>query len=1170
MNSKNTFKTIKYLFLIFFFTQFSYGQLSAFTFNVTPTNETCLGNGVLTFSVAGTLPGATVDYTIYLLPDTTTPLVVVTTPSLTGLNAGDYLVVATQSLGVNSVTKQQFVTIVDEIEDLVYTISSVKVKCGNDGVIIVNTTSGNPASYQLLAGPVTTPLQTSNVFTNLPIGVYQIRVYDTCGEAVVQTFTLLQASISLIIDPVTLQNTNLPSCNAILATNFFGVLTGFEIAYPLTFQYTVYPPTGAPIPYSQVITGGATASLVIPFYHNQSYYYNLKVTDACGNSYTRNNNVINKRFDFAASVLKLSCTEVALKLAPEFYVNPYTVNFLTFPAGFNPVAFNAAHPGPFSGIDVIYGGIGNSFPVGNYTIQMTDACGRSMTKAVTVTNTNPTPVAVGSSNGCGDIAILANIVQMVSVVIVNAPASYTVPLPNDVSSLISADGFQFFITGLPTGTYTINVTDSCGVVHVVAATVSVYTPLPLVIVQRPGCSVGFGSVIVNDSSGISSAILIAAPSSYTAALPQDLSANIDSATFYFGSVPEGIYTFQFTSSCGAQRTGSVFVAGYQTTNNTIDVTENCGSFNLFLQYTSNGTFLESYWLQKWNPVTGQWTHPGTGAVYSDGAPLSGVNSVNLLNNTNNINLTFTGQFRILKSFRYLVNKEYISCVQVINSFNFTGGPKITNVYAFLCSSTTNEVIVEATGLPPLVYSITTKNGLPFVVNNGTSNSFTNLEPAIYNFQVQDICGNIVNSIFDITALEPFEIQSTVTCNGQNGSLSVPLFSFLTYQWYKGTDTGTILSTSNVLDFTPYNSATDFGTYHVLISNPDNTTSCVDTVLDYIITPDPNLPNAGLNGEISFCGMQGEINLVSYLSGTFDTNGAWEEVTSSGGSIAGNLWDATFVTFGTYQFKYRVEGFCDNFDESFVAITINPIPETPVASVDAVVCNGQTLQLFATTITGTTYQWNGPNGFESTEQNPIIENATTINNGTYTVKTLSNECESPEASVTVVISALPEFAIAFECIDNEATLTASVVNSSFDATTATYEWSNTDGYSSSTNPTVITGEEKGIYTLTITNDLGCSTTSTYEVLNTLCKIPKGVSPNADGNNDSFDLSGFSNVEKVKIFNRYGMTVYEQDNYTDQWNGQDKNGNLLPSATYYYLINFAGSEPKTGWVYLLREE
>jgi gliding motility-associated-like protein len=107
-------------------------------------------------------------------------------------------------------------------------------------------------------------------------------------------------------------------------------------------------------------------------------------------------------------------------------------------------------------------------------------------------------------------------------------------------------------------------------------------------------------------------------------------------------------------------------------------------------------------------------------------------------------------------------------------------------------------------------------------------------------------------------------------------------------------------------------------------------------------------------------------------------------------------------------------------------------------------------------------------------------------------------------------------------------------------------------------------------LTITNALGCSTTQTINVLNTLCTIPKGLTPNADGANDTFDLSGFTGVRDVKIFNRYGMVVFEQDNYTNQWYGQQKGSDeLLPDGTYYYLVNFENSEPKTGWVYLLKE-
>jgi gliding motility-associated-like protein len=89
-----------------------------------------------------------------------------------------------------------------------------------------------------------------------------------------------------------------------------------------------------------------------------------------------------------------------------------------------------------------------------------------------------------------------------------------------------------------------------------------------------------------------------------------------------------------------------------------------------------------------------------------------------------------------------------------------------------------------------------------------------------------------------------------------------------------------------------------------------------------------------------------------------------------------------------------------------------------------------------------------------------------------------------------------------------------------------------------------------------------------MVSTLCDVPKGISPNADGDNDSWNLKGLD-VDKVKIFNRYGMLVYEQVGYVDQWSGHDKEGRELPSATYYYLLELATGESKTGWVYLQRK-
>jgi flagellar hook assembly protein FlgD len=34
----------------------------------------------------------------------------------------------------------------------------------------------------------------------------------------------------------------------------------------------------------------------------------------------------------------------------------------------------------------------------------------------------------------------------------------------------------------------------------------------------------------------------------------------------------------------------------------------------------------------------------------------------------------------------------------------------------------------------------------------------------------------------------------------------------------------------------------------------------------------------------------------------------------------------------------------------------------------------------------------------------------------------------------------------------------------------------------------------------------------------------------------------------------VVIYGQINYTDQWKGQSDNGDELPSATYYYVMEF----------------
>ncbi|WP_299249045.1 choice-of-anchor L domain-containing protein [uncultured Lacinutrix sp.] len=111
---------------------------------------------------------------------------------------------------------------------------------------------------------------------------------------------------------------------------------------------------------------------------------------------------------------------------------------------------------------------------------------------------------------------------------------------------------------------------------------------------------------------------------------------------------------------------------------------------------------------------------------------------------------------------------------------------------------------------------------------------------------------------------------------------------------------------------------------------------------------------------------------------------------------------------------------------------------------------------------------------------------------------------------------------------------------------------------------------GTYTIEVMfNETGCTASEDIFVdeLET-CIIPQGISPNGDGLNDTFDLSSFD-VQRLTIFNRNGVKVYEKTNYTNEWYGQSLDGDELPVGTYYYVMDYQGNKSKAAWVYVNRE-
>lgn len=105
---------------------------------------------------------------------------------------------------------------------------------------------------------------------------------------------------------------------------------------------------------------------------------------------------------------------------------------------------------------------------------------------------------------------------------------------------------------------------------------------------------------------------------------------------------------------------------------------------------------------------------------------------------------------------------------------------------------------------------------------------------------------------------------------------------------------------------------------------------------------------------------------------------------------------------------------------------------------------------------------------------------------------------------------------------------------------------------------------------------CYAIYTFELLTENCPpfIPEGFSPNNDGINDHFNITGLYTIfekHKLLIYNRWGTLIFEGNNDL-KWYGIANrginDGHRVPTGTYFYVLHLNDDKykPMTGWVYL----
>ena len=87
-----------------------------------------------------------------------------------------------------------------------------------------------------------------------------------------------------------------------------------------------------------------------------------------------------------------------------------------------------------------------------------------------------------------------------------------------------------------------------------------------------------------------------------------------------------------------------------------------------------------------------------------------------------------------------------------------------------------------------------------------------------------------------------------------------------------------------------------------------------------------------------------------------------------------------------------------------------------------------------------------------------------------------------------------------------------------------------------------------------NEFSCFDTSCLEItiLPNEIIIPNIFSPNKDLTNDEFIIYGINDRFEIKIYNRWGNIVFEENPYNNSWNGINMNGKILSEGQYFYIL------------------
>jgi gliding motility-associated-like protein len=324
-----------------------------------------------------------------------------------------------------------------------------------------------------------------------------------------------------------------------------------------------------------------------------------------------------------------------------------------------------------------------------------------------------------------------------------------------------------------------------------------------------------------------------------------------------------------------------------------------------------------------------------------------------------------------------------------------------------------------------------------------------------------------------------------------------------------------------------------------------------------------MPSAAWTPLDDLCTGQPAVALEGQVLGT--PGGIW-----SGPYVTGDTFEA--VESGSFPITYTVSsGSCTASETHSVAVSPSP---TAYAGEDITVCSNHAV--LAANGNDASGSWTLPTGVSTVDAN--LHNAIVLlaEPGTYTLTwtVMNGACSASDTMVLTFLQASHVEADAGP--DQYLDMAHSTQLMGLSSPGAETTWRLLYGSGTIADPTANQTEVYNLapganaFLFTAMLDVCSSATDTVIVHIAGLFIPEGFSPNGDGVNDRFEITGIAAYpgNTFQVFNRWGQEVYAARDYDNSWDGRSHNGGELPSSTYFYVLNLPGLGSFNGPITLKR--